>query len=311
MRSLTVRPQLSFTAILVGLLAAESVVLASRAYALHPMPVRAAVIFDLCAMPLLAWWLLMVRPGRARPRTLARVAVLAIAFAALIFGREVRLLGVPLELGVLYLAFTSVGKALRTRAAADPAAALRQGFTDALGDNPAARALAYEFTVFWYAVVSWGRSAGAGFTAYKRAGWTAIYLALALCSVGEGIGMHFLLRRFGPLAAWAGIVLHVYMLIWILGDLRALAMRPIAVSGGVLHLRIGLRWEAEIPLRLIESVERGGTEGMRLGVIGSPNLRLLLREPAQLHGMFGVRRQSSSLLLQVDDPDGLTAALRP
>jgi hypothetical protein len=310
MRSLTVRPQLSFLAILVGLLAAESVVLASRAYALHPMPVRAAVIFDLCAMPLLAWWLLMVRPGRARPRTLARVAALAIAFAALIFGREVRLLAIPLELGGLYLAVTSVRKALRTRDSADPAAALRQGFTDALGDNPAVRAMAYELTVFWYAVVSWGRSAGAGFTAYKRAGWTAIYVALGLCSIGEGVALHFLLRRFGPYVAGAGIVLHLYMLVWILGDLRALALRPIQVEGGLLRLRIGLRWEAEIPLRLIQSVERSGTEGMRLGVIGSPNLRLVLREPVQLQGMFGIRRRSSSLLLQVDEPDALAAALR-
>lgn len=128
--------------------------------------------------------------------------------------------------------------------------------------------------------------------------------------------MHFLLRRFGPYAAGAGIVLHVYMLIWILGDLRALALRPIQVEGGLLRLRIGLRWEAEIPLRLIEAVDRNPpgsldpANGLRLGVIGSPNLRLALREPVQLHGMFGIRRESSSLLLQVDDPDGLAAALR-
>jgi hypothetical protein len=235
--------------------------------------------------------------------------VLSIAFTALLFGREVRLLGVPLELGVLYITFTSVRKALRTRDAADPASALRKGFIAALGDNPAARALAYEFTVFWYAAFSWGRSAAAGFTAYKRAGWTAIYAAFALGSVGEGIAMHFLLRRFGPFAAAAGIVLHVYMLVWMLGDLRALAVRPIVVTGDALQLRIGLRWEADIPLRLIQSVERGGTNGMRLGVIGSPNLRLVLREPVTLHGMFGIRRTSSELLLQVDDPDGLAAAL--
>jgi len=317
MRSLTVRPQVSFTALLAGLLAIESVVLASRAYALHPLPVRSAVIFDLCVMPALAWWLLVVRPGLARPRTIARVAALGIAISALLFGREVRLLAAPIELGVLYLAFTSVRKALRTRADADPAASLRKGLAEAIGDNPAARALAYEFTVFWYALFSWGRKSAAGFTAYKRAGWTAIYVAFAIGSLGEGAAMHFLLRRLGPLASFAGILLHVYALLWLLGDLRALAIRPISIDGGVMHLRIGLRWEAEIPLRLIESVERSGAielrligaDGLRLGVLGSPNLRLLLKEPVELHGIFGIRRTSNQLLLQVDDPAALAGAI--
>jgi hypothetical protein len=315
MRSLTVRPQLSFTAILVGLLAVESVVLASQAYVRHPLPVRAAIIFDLCAVPLLTWWLLMVRPGRARPRTLARVAVLCIALCALLFGREVRLLAAPLEFGVLYIAFTSVRNALRARSSSDPADALRAGLVSALGDNPAARALAYELTVFWYALFSWGRPAPAGFTAYKRAGWVAIYVALGIGSLGEAVAMHFLLRRFGPLAALAGIVLHLYALTWMLGDLRALAVRPIQVQDGFLRLRIGLRWEADIPLRLIESIDPGALSaaaqagGLRLGVIGSPNLRVALREPVELHGIFGIRKQSDKLLLQVDDPDALGAAL--
>src|SRR5471030_1375205 len=131
MRSLTVRPQLSFTALLAFLAAVESAVLASRAYALHPLPIAAAITFDLCTMPALAWWLLVVRRGLARPRTVARVAI------------------------------------------------------------------------------------------------------------------------FG-----------------------------------------------------------GGTQGLRLGVIGSANLRLVLREPVELHGIFGIRRSSKELLLKVDDPEGLAAALK-
>jgi hypothetical protein len=317
MRSLSVRPQLSFTAILAFLAAAESMVLASRAYALHPLPLRAAVIFDLCVVPPLAWWFFMVRRGLSRPRTVARVAVAGVAVCALIFGREVRLLGVPIELGLMYIAYTSIRSAFRTRASADAATALRAGLSEALGDNAAARAVASELAVLWYSLFSWGKKPPQGFTAYKRAGWTAIYSAVALCSVGEGIGLHFLLRRFGFLAALGGIVLHLYMLLWLLGDLRALALRPIIVEDDLLHLRLGLRWEAEIPLRLIEKVEpastvglQGGAGGLRLGILGSANLRLVLSEPVVLHGIFGIRRSSKELLLQVDDPEGLAAALK-
>jgi hypothetical protein len=310
MRSLTVRPQLSFTALLAGLVAVESAVLASRAYASHPLPIAAAITFDLCTVPALAWWLLVVRRGLSRPRTVARVAVFGVAVSALLFGKEVRLLGVPIELGIIYVAFTSVRSALRARASADAATALRAGLVDALGDNAAAHALASELAVIWYGLFSWGRPAPAGFTAYKRAGWTAIYAAFAMVVFAEGLALHFLLRRFGPLASFGGLALHLYTLLWLLGDLRALALRPISVEGGVMHLRIGLRWEADLPLRIIETVERGGTQGLRLGVIGSANLRLVLREPVELQGIFGIRRSSNELLLQVDDPEGLAAALQ-
>jgi hypothetical protein len=186
----------------------------------------------------------------------------------------------------------------------------------ALGDNFAARAAAAELTVFWYAFFSYGAAAKAaareGFTAYRRAGWTAIYVAVALVSVGEAAAVHFLLRRFGPIATASAAAFHLYALLWLLGDLRALMARPITVSDGVLHLRLGLRWEAEIPLTLIERVElqpKPDAAAMRLSVLGSANLRLLLRTAVVLHGPFGIRRESRDLLLQVDDPDGLAARL--
>jgi len=316
MRSLSVRPQLSYAAVLAAVVAAESLVLASRAYGLHPLPLRAGVIFDLCAVPPGLWWLFFVRKGRAQPRSTARVFVLSVAFTALLFGREVRLLAAPVELLLLYLGFTSVRGALRARSSADAVAALRNGLVAALGDNFAARAAASELTVFWYAFFSYGAAARAaardGFTAYKRAGWTAIYVAIALVSVGEAIGVHFLLRRFGPIATGSAAAFHLYALLWMLGDLRALMVRPIRVEEGVLHLRLGLRWEAEIPLRCIERVElspKSDPASMRLAVLGAANLRLLLGEPVVLHGPFGIHRESRDLLLQVDDPERLSARM--
>ncbi|HEY2029991.1 MAG TPA: hypothetical protein VGH20_12375 [Myxococcales bacterium] len=316
MRSLSIRPQLSYAAVLSAVVAAESAVLASRAYSVHPLPLRAAVIFDLCAVPAGLWWLLFVRRGKAQPRTTARVFVLSVAFAALLFGRDVRLLAAPVELFLMYLAFTSVRGALRARASADAVTALRNGLVAALGDNFAARAAAGELTAFWYAFFSYGAAARAaardGFTAYKRAGWTAIYVAVALVSVGEAAGVHFLLRRFGPIATVSAAGFHLYALLWMLGDLRALMVRPIRVEEGTMHLRLGLRWEAEIPLSLVERVElspKASPSAMRLAVIGSANLRLLLRAPVVLHGPFGIRRESRDLLLQVDEPERLSARL--
>lgn len=104
--------------------------------------------------------------------------------------------------------------------------------------------------------------------------------------------------------------MHVYTVLWLVGDLRALVLRPIRIEGGRLLLRIGLRWEADVPLAAIAAVERGpSAAGLRLGVLGSPNLVVRLRSPMQVHGPFGIRKTAGALLLQVDDPDALAAAL--
>lgn len=311
MRALAARPQALFFLLVAFVLAAESAALASRGMLVHPDLVRGAVIFDLCAVPAGLWWLLVVRRGLARPRTVARVAVLSIALCAVIFGREVRLLAAPVELALIWLAVSSVRRAVQARSASDAATALRTGLSDALGDSPVARAVATELAILWYALFSWGRRAApGGFTAYKRAGWVAIYAALALACAGEAIPLHFLFRRFGPLAAALSVTVHVYTVLWLVGDLRALVLRPIRIEGRSLLLRIGLRWEADVPLDAIASIDREpSAKGLKLGVLGSPNLVLRLRAPMQLHGPFGIRKTSDTLLLQVDDPDALVRAV--
>jgi len=311
MRALAARPQAVFLLLVAVVLAAESMALASRGMVLHPQFVREAVLFDLCVVPAGLWWLLVVRRGLARPRTVTRVAALSVALCAVLFGRELRLLAVPLELGLVWVAVRSLRRALQTRGAVDAAAALRAGLADALGDSAVSRAVATELAILWYALFSWGRSAPeGGFTAYKRSGWVAIYVAIILACVAEAIPLHFLFRRWGPLAAALSVVVHVYTVLWLIGDLRALVLRPIRVEAGKLVLRIGLRWEADVPLESIAAVERGPSNaGLRLGVLGTPNLTVRLRAPMQVHGPFGIRKTSDALLLQVDDPDALAAAL--
>ncbi len=311
MPTTAVRPYVVFLLLLGVVVAAESAALASRGMMIRPDLVRGAVIFDLCVVPALLGWALVVRRGLARPRTIARIAVASIAVCALLFGAQVRLLAVPLELALLWVAVASVRRAIQARRAADAATALRTGLADALGDSAVARAVATEFAIVWYALFSWGRRAPPGFTAYKRAGWIAIYAAILLACVAEAVPLHFLFRRWGPLAAALSVVVHAYTALWLIGDLRALVLRPIRIEGGGLLLRLGLRWEADIPLATIASVARTPLpQGLRLGVLGTPNLTLKLHKPVQLHGPFGIRKRSDTLLLQVDEPDALAAALR-
>ena len=206
----------------------------------------------------------------------------SIAVAALIFGREVRLLAVPLEAVLLYLAYVAYRAGRETL----PVKIVRS-----------------ELSVLWYALFSWRRKAPPGFTAYKRAGWGAVYFALGLVTLAEGAAFEILWPH------WWTVALHIYALLWLLGDLRAMQLRPIQLAQDKLLLRIGLRWQADIPISQISSVDMELSKGLKLGVLGSPNLHLQFREAIELQGLFGVTRRADSLLLQIDDPGGLRQQL--
>lgn len=135
---------------------------------------------------------------------------------------------------------------------------------------------------------------------------------LGLVTLAEAIPLELLLRRFGIAPAAIAAAIHLYALLWFLGDARALRNRASRIDGNMLRLQLGLRWAADVPLRLIESVETGPAPlgSLRLTVLGSTNLVLRLRQPIEVSGLFGITRRSSTLAIQLDDPEGLAAALR-
>jgi hypothetical protein len=99
--SLAARRPLVFAAVAAAAVAAECAVVASRGFVLHPTVFSAAVIFDLVVGLPFAWWLLVVRPGTARPRTLVPVALAGLALAAALLPgqrgvlRGLRFLAIP------------------------------------------------------------------------------------------------------------------------------------------------------------------------------------------------------------------------
>ena len=135
---------------------------------------------------------------------------------------------------------------------------------------------------------------------------------LVLCVAEVPIAHHLLDRFVAPGAAWLATLVTAYGIAWLWGDAQALRQHPTTVERGVLHLRIGLRWQATIPCHTIEAVVRTQEPAEAdLSLLGPPNVRLVLSEPVTLRGPLGVARTARELTLQIDDPAAFEQALRP
>ena len=265
------------------------------------------VTFDLTLTIPLVWYFVVVRSGAARAVTLIPVFVVCVALAAVVVPRgqqqflhDLRYLSAPLEIVTLFLL------AKRLVKVRDVESATRAMF----GNSRAADFVSSELSILWYALFCWRRQPAEGVTVHKRNGWGTIVACILMMIGFESIGMHLLVQLWSVKAAWIVTALDIYGALWLIGDYHALRLRPTYAAGGVLHLRYGLRWNADIPLDLIEGIDelRSESEWKRQGVLkmamlDEPKFLVRLREPVKVNGLAGIRRTIHAVAILPDDAD--------
>jgi len=220
----------------------------TRAFARNPDVVAWGVTFDLTLTIPLLYYIFVVRRGAARPITIAPVFAIGATIAALALPRanqqflhDLRFLVAPLEVVTIVLVIR------RIRSGKAP-------------DNIAFAFVATELSILKYAFAGWHNRTDVppnarAFTVHRRSGWGSIVAALMLVIASESIAAHLLVQMWSVRAAWLLTLLDLYGLAWLLGDYHALRLRPSFIDGGVLHVRYGLRWSADVALDNIASCE--------------------------------------------------------
>ena len=195
---------------------------------------------------------------------------------------------------------------------------LRESARSILG-SVAGGVLAYEAAVLYYAMAGWRKSPepdARSFSVYRTVGYTAFLIAMMMAVVVETVAVHLLVRHWSPVTAWILTGLSLYATVWLIGDFHAVRLRPVQISGDGLHLRLGLRWTISIPIASISEVVTPAhgapvkrPDYLKAVLIGAPNRRIELTEPACASGLYGLRRQVTTIDLQIDDPTRFDAAL--
>jgi len=231
-----------------------------------------------------------------------------------------RLVVVPVELAVVGYLVVVTRKmfAIAPRGDNDFATRLRSAARRALGSRIPADILATELAILYYAL-RWRKpspeSLGA-FTVHREVGYLTILIALLVLLVVETIALHVLVSQWGATATWILTGLSIYAVIWLVGDYRAMVARPTRITPIRLSIRVGVRWEAEIPIDRIAEVgpmhphrETRDRDTLVVALLGQPNLRLRLTEPVEVIGMYGIRRTVREIWLRVDEAERLCQEL--
>ncbi len=322
---------LLFLALATAILGVEYVVAGGAAFAERPDLFSLAVAFDIHIIIPILYYLLAVRRGGMPLISIMPVLLASGVAAALIIpaehARAADLLGlavVPVELGIIAYVIRNVVKLRRAMLAAgirDTVDRLRYVVRGVAGSSRLGEVVVAEIAVWYYGLFSWRTAAPAGahlFSYHRRSAYGSIVAAMAMAAVVEGAAVHALVAPWSPALAWANTAMGAYLLLLLTADFRAARLRPLSVEGGLLRLRIGLRWSADIPVASIASIvpptreagARRRAKGMLNGTLGGrPTLLITLRDPIVATGPFGIRRSVTEILLGADDPAGMRAAL--
>ena len=278
----------------------------------------------------LGFYLLVVRPRRLTLLTVIPVIWAGYALSAVALGAPnagilpLLLAGlVPVELAIAAKECTKIAKVFRSAKAAssDPMVWFRETMRYLVRKDAAASTTSAELSVWYYALLSWRQKpytlpGERTFSYHTAGGYMNMMLGLGLAFPVEIVAIHLLLAQWSVAAAVAATALSLYAAIWLIGDVRARAIRPIAVGPDVVRLECGIQMEAIVPLSDIERVAfsdsdlEGIAESGRLnyGTFYRPDVWVILKRSAETRTLLG-QKKALAIGVSVDDPKAFAARI--
>ncbi|HEY6178198.1 MAG TPA: hypothetical protein VIX73_27265 [Kofleriaceae bacterium] len=304
-------------AALAALYVAVFAIVGSAMFARAPGVIGLAATFDLTvSATLIMWWLGVRRGGMpwwfvvatlSWGVAMARAHVPHAPLGVLVVA------GGVLEVATVSWIAIRLRRTVRgARAAHDagPIGALAAGLSAARMPARVAEILATELVAMWFAVTGWFRRPRAGF-AMRSTGWMLFAGVMGFLIIVETAAAHIALVMWKPWIAWVSTVSSAYALVWLAGDAQLIRLYPIAIAGGALRVRVGIRWRATIALSDIASVteSRSVPQGALSVAVLEPTVLVTLRTPVEVVGLLGRRRRADRIAMTIDEPAAFIAAV--
>jgi hypothetical protein len=310
----------AFLLLAVAINAIDSTIVRTVADPARRMVVSAAATLDLVVVVCAIYYWLLVRPGIRGRVSLIPIALLGVLRATFLYPNARTLAAfVAGACEVALIAFVVIQVRARARRNpgkrdGDPVDLLHASLQPILPG--AARFLAAELSIFYYALFSWRAKpyvpqGAQAFSLHKKSGHADLLYIVALASTMEIVPLHLLLRHWSLPAAWIATSLSLYGMIWLIGLARSIALRPVLVGPDSLDIKFGLLFRLRVPRESIAAVHIGPADGATvIPRRSTPNVCIEFVSVLDAEGPLGLRRPVRQLALSADDPADFEKALR-
>ena len=151
------------------------------------------------------------------------------------------------------------------------------------------------------------------FSNYKGSGILSTLGAIIFVVAIEMLTIHLLAAKWSTALAWVLTGLSIYSALQLIGIIRSVPKRPIAIHEDHLQLRFGILSDTNIPYKDIEHIETVNSSDYDanktkdtktlslLGELEHSNVCIHLKTPQYLNFIYGKSKQYSNLYLFVDD----------
>lgn len=307
--------------------AGETLITRSTAFTRAPALLSLAVLFDLTILSSALFYWLLARPNNWALARTGLVALLMLRVGLFILPSNtlpITINGTALlalaEAGVLILAATRIRTIrlmyLKLRPTTTKDNALQGAFAVVFGQR-AANLILGEWQIIRYVVGGWYLQSdipdgATPLTTHRNSGQIALTIALGSVCLVELVCIHLLVSRWSSDAALWLTLASAYSMLMLVADVVATLKRPSYQTTNILHLRLGVRWQAVISRHQISRIERIHEKPTRrdgllnTAFLTAPNVLITLHKPITVQGPFGIRREATQLSVWLD---GGTTAL--
>jgi hypothetical protein len=156
---------------------------------------------------------------------------------------------------------------------------------------------------------------------YRSARSGAFALGISAAILIETVAIHLLIVTRIPVLAYSLTILSVLGIVWIVRDYTALGSGAVVVTDETIQFTVGRRFDTSVSraniARALQPTFRDlptpgtnqGRDYLNMTKPASPNVLIVLKEPASVRLAGGLSRQVRRLSLHLDDPTGFLALL--
>ncbi|RYI29486.1 CPBP family intramembrane metalloprotease [Bacillus infantis] len=203
--------------------------------------------------------------------------------------------------------------------------------------NPFGAMVLKEGKILYYSLFQWGKTRPANQTAVfpllKGSNYFWLFLALLHEQILEMIVFHIYLRNEEPALAYTISAVHIYSIIYMIGDYNWLRNTPITVSNNRVEMKIGARRELSFHISEIDSIQKATLQYNKSGGIiyekgvfhttAFPRVltrifgmgdelryEIIFKQPVTARGYFGLKKEVKKAFIYIEQSDELAELLK-